>query len=218
MDTFIVQFTDNIIKLKDMFGWWALALIGATFLIMIPINYALKKLFGLGKENVIKNRIRKVLASALVFPVAGGLIVAFLAFINKTVIAFNVVYQGAIPCAVAAMLLNSIYKFIRDTGIEGIKQIFTAIANSNVFKTAANKLIPDKHISSLIQNYISEQTKDIDTSNLSDFLKHNTSLIDNVATKVSGFVDNPKQTAIDVLTAFVSAQKCNATNDEKKTA
>lgn len=222
MDTFIVQFTDNLIKLKNMFGWWALALVGATFLVMLPINFSLKKLFALGKESVVKNRFRKVLASALVFVVSGGLIAAFLVYIDKTAITFDIIYQGAIPCSAAAMLINYVYKFIRDTGFEGLKQLFIAVAKSNQFKNATDKLIPDKYISSLIRTYVEESTKDIDTSDVNKFMenvtKQNTTIIKNIEAKVTGFVDNPKQTALDVLKAFIEAKKSISGCNQSKTA
>lgn len=201
---YIEQFTDNLFKLKSLFGWWSLALVFVTFALMLPINFGLKKLFALGKESVTKNRIRKNLSFCLVFVVAGGLIATYLTLVAKAEITFDIIYQGAIPCAVTAMLVNSVYKFIRDTGIEGIKKLIKAIVESNAFKTAVKKAIPDKNLSNVIQSYIIQKTKDIDISDLNSFLKQNTALINDISYKVSGFVENPKLTAIEILTAYVN--------------
>lgn len=79
MDDAFVTFMDKCFgawtSLFQKYGWWTAAIIGATVLIMIPINLLVKACFK-KTENVSLQRLRKAISGTLVYAVSIGVLYA----------------------------------------------------------------------------------------------------------------------------------------------
>jgi len=200
MDYFLDKMLESWNKIYSLFGLWALALVGLTFLIMIPINCGFTKLFAKGGLTEIKSRTRKLISSIMVFVIAGGVIALFTIAVAKCELNFDLIYQGAIPCGLLAMLLRAAYKFIRDVGLA---PFLKAIAESKSFDNMLKDFNLDDLSKTIIKDYINNKLKDIDLSQIDNLIQAENTYISELAIRLTGFTKDPKDIAIKLVKQFM---------------
>ena len=197
----VSEFLTNFKQVYSLFGWWGLGIVALTFLLMLPINLGIKKLFGLIKKGDQKliGRFRKMTSTATVFLVAMGLIALFTAFVSKADLNFSYVYQSSIPCGLLAMTMNFVYKGGRDTVLAFIAKIL----KSNEFKIGVNDVLKNKYLSTLVVEYLDSVELEYITAKAEEKAKKQAEILSNLKNKLMGFVDNPSIIVASIWKLFV---------------
>ena len=146
------------------YGWWALAIIGATTLIMIPINMLIKLCFKKGEENVALVRLRKALSSVSAYGVAIGSLYLYEWLVPEALMrtpktfSFLVLVEDVLSTGTAAMIVWWVLKLVRDIGI---KPIVLKIAESTEGKKLLNELAKKAGIKKSIVESIVEEVETV---------------------------------------------------------
>jgi len=197
METFMTQLFDSWKELYAIFGIWSLALAVVTFLLMIPANIGIKKLFALGKASEVKERARKTLSAILVFIIAGLAIAFFVGVIKKTHITFEIVYQGAIPCGIIAKLIHWLWKLIKELGFD---VVLIAIAQTRKVQTYIKGFGVDSITYQICLDYVKKNFgKEFDYTSIDNDAQYKATKIAELETKLKGFVKEPKVIATKLI-------------------
>ena len=210
MDSLTNQFLENWRQVYTLFGWWGIALIALIFGLMLPINYGYTKLFALIKQGDQKliERARKTASAVSVFLVSMALIALFTAFISKSVLTFDFVFQASIPCGLCAMLLRFVYKGGRDS----VNAFVGKIKKSNEFKNSLTDIVKSKALATLITEYLDDIELEYDTAKVEEKSEKQAQIARDLASKLMGFSENPAQSAIEILKLF--NEKITEKNDK----
>ena len=210
MDTLTNQFLENWKQVYTLFGAWGIALVALIFGLMIPVNYGYVKLFALIKQGDQKliERARKTASAVSVFLVSMALIALFTAFISKSVLTFDFVFQASIPCGLCAMLLRFVYKGGRDS----VNAFVGKIKKSNEFKNSLTDIVKSKALATLITEYLDDIELEYDTAKVEEKSEKQAQIARDLASKLMGFSENPAQSAIEILKLF--NEKITEKNDK----
>jgi hypothetical protein len=210
MDTLINQFLENWKQVYTLFGAWGIALVALIFGLMIPVNYGYVKLFALIKKGDKKliERARKTASAVSVFLVSMALIALFTAFISKSVLTFNYVFQASIPCGLCAMLLRFVYKGGRDS----INAFISKVKQSQEFKNSLANVVKNKTLATLITEYLDDVELEYDTAKVEEKAEKQAQITKDLQSKLTGFADNPAQSAMEILKLFT--EKLTKKNDK----
>jgi len=122
-------------NLFDTYGWWTAAIVGATVLVMIPINLLVKACFK-KTENKSLQRIRKVISGLCVYGVSIAMLYLYQAIVAKEpdysfmLVASSFVYVGTL-----AMLVWAVLKAVWEIGLWPILlPIVKSVKSSKEFK------------------------------------------------------------------------------------
>lgn len=133
--TFINKCFGAWTNLFETYGWWTAAIVGATVLLMIPINCLVKACFKKTTSDALQ-RLRKVISGLLVYAVSIGMLYLYQWLIAKEpdysfiLVASNFVYVGTL-----AMLAWAIMKAVWQIGLWPILlPIVKAIKGNKEFK------------------------------------------------------------------------------------
>lgn len=189
-----------ILKLRDVFGWWSLAIVSAVFLLMLPLNRCICAIFKriaarLGASDSLE-RVRKTASSLTVFLLSAAAVAVFCAlFLRVHDLVF--VFINAVPVGVCAMLIRAIYKLIRDNGV---MPIVRAIAR------ASTKFLSDVPIPHKLKCVISARIKDFLCEG--DFTgERESALIASLKKQLDGFVDDTERYAVRIASIVAKNQK-----------
>lgn len=197
MENKIIEY---VMQLFTIYGWWSIALVGINFLLMIPINFGLKKAFAKSTSESA-SRIRKTLSSVLVFVVAGIVItIADLIFHIKFDISFILI--NCVPVGALSMIVWATYKFVRDCGG---KALLNVIFKSNSIKKLLKKLPLDNKVAVAIYNKLVDMVKEGNGDNAEIVVKKEQQLVNIASTLLNGFVEVENIT--NVANQFVDALK-----------
>ena len=191
---------EYVMQLFTIYGWWSIALVGANFLLMIPINFGLKKAFA-KTTSESANRVRKTLASVLVFVVAGlAITIADLIFHIKFELSFILI--NCVPVGALSMIAWAAFKLVRDCGG---KTLVKLIFKSNTIKSLLKKLPLDNKLAVAIYNKLVDMVKESNGDNAEIVAKKEKELTNIATTLLNGFVEAEKISS--VATQFVDALK-----------
>ena len=205
MEEFMTQLFNSWEELYSLFGIWSLALAGVTYLIMIPTNIGFKKLFTLGKESEVKERLRKVISAVLVFIIAGAVTALFVGVIKKTHVTFDIIYQGAIPCGIIAKLIHWLVKLINELGLQ---VVLLAIAQTKKVQIYIKGLGVDDITYQICLDYVKKNfSKDFDYDSIENDAQLKATKIAELETKLKGFVKEPKVTATKLIAYILNGNK-----------
>lgn len=185
-------------QLFNEFGYWSIALIVATTLLMIPVNMLVKKIFSKNtNESVV--RVSKVSSQLLVFGISAVCITIF-CLIMKTPLSVNFVFANVLPCGFLSMVLWAVLKVARDMGI---KPIIKIILESQTVKKALKEIKIDDKIKDAIFNKLVELVENSDGENAKLVIEKEMEIVNIATSMLSGFTDNPNA----VATQFAEALK-----------
>lgn len=187
-------------QIFSYFGWYSIALVALTTLIMIPVSLLLKKIF----KSESTQRLRKTISSLLVYGVSAGVVSAYTAIFKVATITFHYLVNTAIPIALLAMLLWAIIKVVRDYGF---KPLLKLISQSKSWKEGIYKLGVDKKIVDLVIAKADKYLAGINAKSAEEVIKQETMLTRQIATEINGFVDgtvNIGEVATKLAKAVVS--------------
>ena len=169
-------------QIFSYFGWYSIGLVALTTLIMIPISLLLKKIF----KSEGTQRLRKTIASLLVYVISAGVVSAFTAIFKVSTITFHYLLSTSIPVALLAMLLWAIIKVVRDYGF---KPLIKVICKSKAWKEGIYKLGVDKKIVDIIVANADKYLEQVNATKAEEVIKQETMLVRQIATEINGFVD-----------------------------
>lgn len=193
------QVISYIEQLISAFGWWTFAVVGATFLIMIPINMAIKVIFK-KFTSITADRIRKTLAQVFVFGVSAS-VIAIVALIIPTPLTAGFVFTNCIPCGGLAMILWAIVKLVRDTGFAPLLKY---IANNKEIKELLKQIPIDQMAVTVIYNKLIELVKNTDGTEAEIVINKANEIVARAKEMLSGFTDaqNAETGATSLLKAL----------------
>lgn len=171
------------------FGWYSIALVAGTFLVMFGLNCLYKVIFR--KESL--SRLRKTLSAMSVYGVAMGLIALFTFTVLKKPISFEYVLGASLPCGMLAQTMWVLYKFIRDCGI---KPIIAKIKESGVIEKELKKLGLNNKLVKMIISQIDEYLKGQNVKTLDDYMKSEFVVSAKIAEYIKGFVAPEKSAEV----------------------
>lgn len=181
------------------YGWWALALVGATFLVMIPVNALIKVVFKNAKSTEA-SRIRKTLSALFVYLVAMGVVaVANLILHIDTNIEFLLV--SCVPVGSVAMVVWAAFKFTRDLGFGWLIKM---LEKSGKIKEILKSLPLDNKIAFKIYNNLIEQIEKAKGENSQIVESKQVELTSMASSMLNGFVEAEKvsSTAAGIVDAL----------------
>lgn len=144
------------------YGWWSLAIIGVTTLLMIPINMLIKVCFKKGEKNVALVRLRKALSSISAYGVAIGVLYLYewlvpeALMISPKTFSFIILAEDVLSTGTSAMIAWWGIKLIRDIGI---KPIVLKIVESNEGKKLLNELVKKTGVKKSVAESIVEEVE-----------------------------------------------------------
>lgn len=192
----IISYVEQLI---GSFGWWTLAIVGATFLIMIPINLLIKLIFKkCGNQSV--ERIRKTISQILVFGVSAGVISIF-ALIIPTELTAGFVFTNCVPCGGLAMILWALVKLIRDVGFAPLLKY---IANNKEIKALLKKIPIDQTAVNFVFDKLVELVENTDGTQAEIVINKSNEIISRAKEMLNGFADtnSVSQAATSLLEAL----------------
>lgn len=201
MEYFLEQFFDNWYKLYEIHGWWGLALVACVFAVMLPLNWLYIKVFVIGGKTEQKERLRKLTSSVSVFVLSGLAITIFTLITDKSSLTFKLVYQGAIPCGVLAMLLRAIYKLARDLGV---KPLIKAAITSNRLKSEISKFVSNPAAINKIEDYIKSILGAIDATEADKVAEEEARYTQELAAKLEGLIESNYSIASNIINYYFS--------------
>jgi hypothetical protein len=185
---------DYVVQLFKGFGYWSIALVGATTLFMIPVNLLIKKLFSKATSDSVI-RVRKTLSQSLVFVFSGLFILLFCVIFEKP-LDVNFITINAIPCGGISMVLWGIIKVVRDLGFKPLLKLFVS---SNSFKKMLKNVPLDAQVKTTVFNALSNLVKDADGKNAEVVISKSLELTARATQMLNGFVSNPKEIAVQLV-------------------
>ena len=211
MEQIIDKFWVNIQRAFATWGWWCLAIILATFLVMIGVNALIKFIFRKASSSQLQG-LRKAISGASVFGVAIGVIYLF-AIVDRryglcegTYYATGVVISNSVPVSFCAMSLWAIVKAI---GRVGILPLLNAIRGKvqQPFKKFLEQIPLEENLRNSIfeklEAFLSESATSANES-LSEYIDTNTVAINRkVAGMLSGLVNS--ETVATCTELFIQA-------------
>ena len=153
-----------ITGLYHSYGWWALAIIGVTTLVMIPVNMLVKACFKKGEKNVALVRLRKALSSISAYIVAIGALYLYEWLVPESLMrtpktfSFLVLVEDVLSTGTSAMIAWWGLKLVRDIGI---KPILLKIAESTEGKKLLNELVKKSGIKKSVVESIVEEVETV---------------------------------------------------------
>lgn len=188
--------------LFELFGWYAILLVLATTLVMIPVNIGYKKL--IKKEEL--SRLRKTISSVSVFVVAGLLVAFCTGVILRQPITLTYLIASGSCCGSLSMTLWAIIKLVRDAGW---KPIAKAIANSKEAKAWLVEVGVSSKLVDAVTEKVKAYMKDKNIVSLEDYLQKETDIIGQLRLQVAGFVtsENVHKTIENILQPIKSKLK-----------
>lgn len=181
MEEKIIEYVMNLFTL---YGWWFIALVGATFGIMLLVNWGIKKAFSKATSEQAQ-RIRKVVSSLCVYIVA-GIVIVIANLIAKHSFDFNFVLVNCIPVGALAMVVWAIVKVVRDLGFSKLIEL---IAKSKTIKNLLAKLPIDKEVANTIYDKLIDAIDESKGDNAEIVATKETELLSMASSMLSGFVD-----------------------------
>lgn len=181
MEEKIIEYVMNLFTL---YGWWFIALVGATFGIMLLVNWGIKKAFSKATSEQAQ-RIRKVVSSLCVYIVA-GIVIVIANLITKHSFDFNFVLVNCIPVGALAMVVWAIVKVVRDLGFSKLIEL---IAKSKTIKNLLAKLPIDKEVANTIYDKLIDAIDESKGDNAEIVATKETELLSMASSMLSGFVD-----------------------------
>lgn len=175
--------------LFNNFGWYSIALVAGTFVVMFGLNL-LYKLIMKGEKL---SRLRKTLSAISVYGVAMGLIALFTFTVLKKPVTFEYVLGASLPCGALAQALWLIYKFVRDYGF---KPIIAKIKESGVIEKELKKLGLNNKLVKMIISQIDEYLKGQNVKTLDDYMKSEFVVSAKIAEYIKGFVAPEKSAEV----------------------
>lgn len=179
------QIISYIEQLINAFGWWTLAIVGATFLIMIPINIAVKAIFNKISSNNTLERIRKTVSQIFVFGVSAGVIALF-AIIIPTELSVGFVFTNCIPCGALAMTIWAIVKLVRDAGFA---PLIKYIATNKEIKKLLKEIPIDQDTVNVVYNKLIELVENTDGTEAEIVINKTNEIIARAKEMLNGFAD-----------------------------
>lgn len=174
-------------SLFDTFGWWSIALITATVVIMIPVNLLWKKL--MKKENL--SRLRKITSFLSVYVVALILVSAITAIFSKgSFNDFGYLSGSTLALGFCAQVIWELIKIIRDYGFNK----FIVWASEKIdWKKSLKKFTKQYNIDSKLVDYITDAIEDkylkgVDVADVKLFEENESSMLLDIHQRLSGFV------------------------------
>lgn len=180
MEEKIIEYVMNLFTL---YGWWFIALVGATFGIMLLVNWGIKKAFSKATSEQAQ-RIRKVVSSLCVYIVA-GIVIVIANLIAKHSFDFNFVLVNCIPVGALAMVVWAIVKVVRDLGFSKLIEL---IAKSNTIKSMLKKLPIDTEIATTIYNKLLKSIEESKGDNAQIVEQKEYELLDMASSMLNGFI------------------------------
>lgn len=180
MEEKIIEYVMNLFTL---YGWWFIALVGATFGIMLLVNWGIKKAFSKATSEQAQ-RIRKVVSSLCVYIVA-GIVIVIANLIAKHSFDFNFVLVNCIPVGALAMVVWAIVKVVRDLGFSKLIEL---IAKSNTIKSMLKKLPIDTEIATTIYNKLLKSIEESKGDNAQIVEQKEHELLDMASSMLNGFI------------------------------
>lgn len=171
--------------LFELFGWYAILLVLATTLIMIPINIGYKKL--IKKEEL--SRLRKTISSVSVFVVAGLLLAFCTGVILRQPITLTYLLASSSCCGSLSMTLWAIIKLVRDYGFA---PILKAVANSKEAKAWLKELGVSETLVTLISKNVGNYMKEKNIASLDEYVRNELVIANQIRVQLNGFVANEK--------------------------
>lgn len=181
MDNVIVDYFDQAI---ENYGWWSLLLVLITFLIMIPINLLITKLFSKTTSESME-RLRKTISSVSVFVVAFAISYIYVAIFEVETTAADV-FGNSLPIAVLAMGLWSVVKLARD-GV--IKPLLEKLRDPIKEKLKEITGVDEEIIESIYDKLV-EYVKDSDEDNADAVINNEKELLLKSIDMLTGFTEN----------------------------
>lgn len=173
--------------LFTIYGWWTLALVGATFIVMLPVNIIIKKIFAKA-QGTETTRIRKTLSSVSVYAVALG-VVALANLIFKVAFDINFLLVTCVPVGSLAMVCWAVFKFTRDLGFGWLVKM---LEKSKVIKEKLKALPLDNKIALNIYNKLVKLIEESKGENSQIVEKKQSELLYMASSMLNGFVEAEK--------------------------
>lgn len=180
---------DNAKLLFEYFSWYSLLLVLGTTLVMIPLNILYKKI--MKKDSL--SRLRKSISSISVYLVSLGLIALFTGCIIKAPLTFEYLFTASMSCGILSMLLWAVIKFVRDYGFKPILKLI--MQNKEARKWIKELGLSNKLINLVFDN-IDNYLKDANVSTFEDYMKNETTVINQIKSQITGFVSSDKLNAV----------------------
>lgn len=182
------------------YGIWSLALVGATFLLMIPVNAIIKLIFKKAQSTEAV-RIRKTLSSLFVYVVAFGVVFGanFIFKINASV---EYILVSCVPVGSLSMVAWAIFKVTRDLGFGWLIKM---ISKSNKIKDILKGLPIDTKVAYSIYNSLIEQIDNAKGDNSQIVQNKQVELTKMASSMLNGFVEAEKVSS--TASAIVDALK-----------
>ena len=178
------QIISYIEQLFSSFGWWTLAVVGTSFLIMIPINLAIKAIFKKVSGTTV-DRIRKTIAQICVFGVSAGVITIF-ALIIPTELSAGFVFTNCVPCGALAMIVWAIVKLIRDTGFA---PLISYLAQNKEIKNLLKEIPIDQDAIKVVYDKLCNLVKNTDGTNAEIVVNKANEIVARAKEMLNGFAD-----------------------------
>lgn len=198
---------DYVAQLFTNFGWWFLAIVAVTTLVMIPLNKLIEKLFS-KSNSASASRLAKTTSQVLVF-IVSGLAITIFSLILEHKVNFEFVLVNVVPTGVCAMALWAVIKIARDLGL---RDFLVYLANN----AEVDKLLSKIKINSSVKNAVYKSLKELinntDGDNADVVITKATELQNRATQMLQGFVENPAQ----VATQFVTALQTKYAKKEEK--
>ena len=190
---------EYIRTLFSSYGYWALALVGATFALMIPINILIKTLFKKAKSTET-TRLRKTLSAVAVYVVAGG-VLACANLILRAPFDIKYILVSCVPVGGLAMVMWAVFKFTRDLGFSWLVKM---LAKSKTIKEKLKSLPLDNDVAMTIYNKLVELVKESKGENSQIVEKKQVELLEMASSMLNGFVeaDRVSSTATGIVDAL----------------
>ena len=192
--------------LFEYFGYWSIALIVSITLIMIPINYGIKKLISKTDKQALV-RLGKISIQLMVFVISAICLILFSLIFG---LPLNVLYilTNVFPCAFLAMALWGVIKVIRDLGV---KPLLALILESNAVKKALKEIPIDNTIKKAIFDKLCELVENSDGDNAEVVISKETEIVKVIEEMIKGFTTDTSS----VTKLFSNALKIKYQKEEK---
>lgn len=186
--------------LWETFRWWSFLLVGITFVVMIPVNLLICKVFSKisnKNEEATKrtDRLRKSISSIMVFGIAAVVITIF-SLVHKDVLSAPFVFSNTLIVAPLAMFFRALWKIIRDYGF---KPVVAVIWKSKEGQALLKKLNIDKAVAKNIINYIDTFLSESKGDELERIIESELVLTNDISVKLGGFTEDAYNAAKTII-------------------
>lgn len=170
-------------QIFEVYGWWALALVGITFAIMIPVNMLVKFLFRKATSEPLQ-RIRKTLSTALVFGVAIGVSYVYVAIV-KAKIGWLAVLMNSASVAILSMVVWTVVKLVLQVGI---KPLLKALENPIKKQLKQIEGVDTKVLTDIFDKLV-EYVKTTNVDNAQAVIEKEQEILNKSVEMLAGFAD-----------------------------